>query len=391
MAKYEVERACGHTETVVLFGKTRDREWRLARETEKLCYECWQKELKEEREKENQEAAEAAKEMYLPELTGTEKQIAWAETIRQKMLADIDEFIFRNVNKEQRNAPKLREAIEHIKSKTEARWWIDNRNTKYISDFEKLIVKAAEDVEAQYHEPAPEVVAESKAEATVRPEEPKTETVAEIRLTKALPPLDDVLEISFPEKRDDFREIAKTQLKMKWNDGCWRRALNSKNGAATDRAAEAGHILLAAGFSIRIYDEQARQRAITGDYDPEATRWVMARVKGDYEGWFSLDWDRNEDFYKVARKIAGSKYHRPNVVVPPEQFEQVLDFADMYDFKLSPGAEGLVKAARRAKEQAFIVKVDAPERTKTAKPSDKPPVLEVPEEVNIDEALRDKE
>ncbi|MDD5486725.1 MAG: hypothetical protein PHW65_04145 [Dehalococcoidales bacterium] len=386
MAKYEVERACGHTETVVLFGKTRDREWRLAREAEKLCYECWQKQLKEEREKENQEAAEAAKEMNLPELTGTEKQIAWAETIRQKMLADIDEFIFRNVNKEQRNAPKLREAIEHIKSKTEARWWIDNRKVEYRYEFAHLLENAAQEAESKYHEPAPEVVAESKAEATVRPEEPKTETVAEIR------PLENAIEISFPEKREDFREIVKKQLKMRWNGNCWARELRAKNGTAADRASEAGHLLLAAGFTVRIYDIGIRQSAITGDYKQETTRWI-GQFKKDLDkhaGWLCIEWDRErEDFYNVARKLPGSRYDRPYVVVPPEQFEQVLDFAQMYDFKIMKVAQKAINAARKAKEEALIVKVDAPERNKTAKPSDKPPVLEVPAEVEVDETLRD--
>ena len=87
MAKYTVTRACGHDEVVVLFGKGRDREWRLENvEPSKLCTECYQVELARQREKENQEAAEAAKEMSLPELTGSEKQVTWAETLRLTFL-----------------------------------------------------------------------------------------------------------------------------------------------------------------------------------------------------------------------------------------------------------------------------------------------------------------
>ena len=385
MAKYDVERACGHEETVVLFGKTKDREWRLEREAEKLCYECWQKQLKEEHEKENQEAAEAAKEMNLPELQGTEKQIAWAETIRQSMINQIEEFIYKNVKPEHRNNPKLRESVEHIKSKTEARWWIDNRSLDYTSKISDLLEKAAKEVKEKQIEPFAEVIKEAKVEATIRPKEPKTETVAEIRL------LENAFEIYFPEKREDFREIVKAQLKMKWNNGRWSRRLDSKSGTAADRTTEAGHVLLAAGFSIRIFDQEIREKAIKGEYEIEATRWLMARTSGEYKGWFSLSWDRNEDFYKVARKIAGSKYSRPDVVVPSEQFEQVLDFANMYNFKLSPGAERVVESARKAKEDALIVNVDAPKRSKTSKPSDKPPTLEVPVEVEVDETLRDKD
>lgn len=109
MAKYTVTRACGHEEVVVLFGKIKNRDWRLENvEPSKLCYECYQVELAKRREEENREAAETAKEMQLPELTGSEKQIAWAETIRQKMLADIDEFIYTRVKEDVRNDPQLR-------------------------------------------------------------------------------------------------------------------------------------------------------------------------------------------------------------------------------------------------------------------------------------------
>ena len=386
MAKYDVERSCGHVETVSLFGKVRDREWRLENiESQKLCYDCWQKQLAEEREKENKEAAEAAQEMNLPPITGSEKQIAWAETIRQKMLITIDDYIYTSVKKEMRNDPSLREAVEHIKNnKTEARWWIDNRYVNEPYKASTLIKTILKEIKEKQLQPPDEVIIEAKIESTVRPENPVTETVAEIRV------IETILEIGFPEKRDDFRELVKSKLKMRWNGRCWSRKIMFKNGNVNDRAAEAGHLLLAEGFSIRVYDEQIRQNAINGKYEPEITRWIMARVKGKYKGWFSLSWDRDEDFYKVARRVAGSKYDRPNVVLPPEQFEQVLDFAQMYDFKLSPGALEIVNAAKDAKEKVLVVKVDKPkEKMESIIPDNKPPVLETPKEVGIDETLRD--
>lgn len=45
--KYDVTYSCGHTGVIVLFGPTRDREWKLRRETEKLCAECYQKKREE--------------------------------------------------------------------------------------------------------------------------------------------------------------------------------------------------------------------------------------------------------------------------------------------------------------------------------------------------------
>ncbi len=385
MAKYEVTRSCGHTETIVLFGKLKNREWRLEKvEPSKLCTECYQAELARLREEENREAAEVAKEMNLPQLTGSEKQIAWAETIRQKMMADIDEFIYKSVKSEMRNDPKLLEAVEYIKGKTQARWWIDHRGMNMSYELRHLLEEAAKEVKEKKLQPPPEVVAEARAEATVRPENPKTETVAEIRA------LENSVEIQFPEKREDFREVVKKQLKMEW-DGKWVRKLSGTNGTPQDRAVEAGHRLLAAGFPIRIYDEELRTRAVAGDYKPECTNWVMARMKGEYEGWFAINWDRKDDYYNAARRLPGARWSSPSMVIPSENFADVLDFAERYGFKFTKEARVVVETARIAKENALVAKVELPKGHGKVVADGKPPVLDVPKEVEIDESLLDRD
>ena len=384
MAQYTVTRACGHTETVALIGKIKNREWRLENvEPSKLCSECYQAELARQREEENREAAEAAKENNLPALTGTEKQIAWAETICHQILADMDEFIYTQVRAEYRNDPKILEAVGHIKGKTEARWWIDHRGMSMAYELRNLLEEAAKEVKEEKIQPPVEVVADAKAEASVRPENPKTETVAEIRV------LEDSVEIEFPEKRDDFWQVVKKQLGMEWSGKCWRRKLNSKNGMPTDRAAEAGHRLLAAGFPIRIYDYEIRARAISGEYEPECIRWIQKRTEGEYAGWFAINWDRSEDFYKAAKVIGGARWSKPSMVVPPEKFEEVLDFAQMYGFKLSAQAWEIAETARQTKEKTLIAKVGPPKEQAKIIASGRPPVLEVPVEVGIADEFKD--
>lgn len=380
MAKYDVTRACGHKETIALFGKGKDREWRLENiEASKLCYDCYQAELA----KRNHEATEAAKEMNLPQLTGTEKQIPWAESIRQQLLADLDKFVYENVKEEHRNDPMVRAAMEHIRNKTEARWWIDNRGAGAY-EFRQLLDEAIKATKTEQAQAPAEMVSQAKAEATVRPESPKTETVAEIR------PLENAVEIDFPEKRDDFRELVKFKLGMCWNGTCWRREIKAVNGTPADRTTEAGHKLLAAGFPIRIYDAEIRQRAIDGNYELEQTRWIYRRKDDakEYPGWFAIKWGRQEDFYDAAKKIKGSRYKKPFVVVPPEQFEQVLDFAQMYGFSLSENAQALADEARQAKEAALVVKVN-PVQNESVTPDGKPPVLDVPEKVEVDDEFKD--
>lgn len=384
MAKYDVTRSCGHVETIGLVGKHKNREWRLEHvEPYKLCHECYQAELARQREEENREAAEVAKEQGLPSLVGTEKQVAWAETLRQKMLADIDELNAREVPKFQRNDPKLLTAIHAIRSKTEAKWWIDHRG---LCGFEliRLLEKEYKAAKAEQAQPPAEVIADAKAEATVRPENPVTETVAEIRV------LEDAIEVEFPERRDDFWEIVKKRLQMEWAGKFWRRNLTFKAGSPADRAAEAGHRLLAAGFSVRIFDEDIRSRAIAGSYEPEQTRWIQRRAQGEHEGWFAINWQYPDDFYGAAKAIRGSRYSKPSVVVPPEQYEAVLDFANLYGFRLTEKAQEIAGAAMRAKENSLIAKVGPLPEREFVVATGRPPVLEVPTEVAVADEFRDE-
>lgn len=53
------------------------------------------------------------------------------------------------------------------------------------------------------------------------------------------------------------------------------------------------------------------------------------------------------------------------MVVPAAQYEAILDLVDEFGFQLSPGALGLIEAARATREAALVVKpVGGPEPIK---------------------------
>ena len=56
MAYYDVKHCCGHTESVQLYGPTKNREWRIHQMEQELCSECWAAEL-ERRNAENAKKA----------------------------------------------------------------------------------------------------------------------------------------------------------------------------------------------------------------------------------------------------------------------------------------------------------------------------------------------
>lgn len=75
--KYYGTYACGHEGAVDIYGPSKDREWKKENAFSRLCPECREKARQQERDIANKKAAEAAAEMGLPKLTGTEKQVAW--------------------------------------------------------------------------------------------------------------------------------------------------------------------------------------------------------------------------------------------------------------------------------------------------------------------------
>lgn len=88
-----------------------------AGQSDRLCPECYRK---AQREAATKAGAEQARKDRLPALTGSEKQIAWAEAIRGKAIATWDRC---DIKTEAR--PLL---IECISGHLEAKWWIDNRS-----------------------------------------------------------------------------------------------------------------------------------------------------------------------------------------------------------------------------------------------------------------------
>lgn len=391
MAKYTVECPdCGTSYTVQLYGPNKDRQWRLDN-FDWTCDDCKQK----ARDEENAKAAAVNADAGLPSLTGTEKQIAWAETIRkQKIVSLKDELAhysspasYLRIRSEDFNQSRYEIALKNLQHKNQSLWWIDNRDTRGAILLRQEYDVTEKPLPIKEQEIAKKAEAEAKAEATIRPEKPITETVAEIHI------LEKFIEVSFPEKREDFRQLVRFGLGYSWDKekSRWIKIIGMKTGSAPDRAAELGNKLLAAGFSIRIFDTDLRAKAIAGKYESECHRWIMKRIKGDYAGWFSISWPREEDFYKAAKKLPGSRYDKPDIVVPSEQFEQVLDFAEMYEFNLSPGAQEAAEAARKIKEAAMTVHIETKKEIKHPLPGDKPAHQDVPESVEVADEFKEEE
>ena len=118
MAKYTINHICGHSVEIQLFGKYADRERRIAYLETQECDEC-------RKAKANAAAAKAKAERGLPDLTGSEKQVAWANTIRENAYKALDCLAPFATNDQAKVMVENWRA--KMDAKTSAKWWIDNR------------------------------------------------------------------------------------------------------------------------------------------------------------------------------------------------------------------------------------------------------------------------
>lgn len=407
MAKYTITHSCGHTATLQLFGKTSQRQWHIDKAESDICSDCW----KEKQIEMDKKAAQANSEAGLQGLTGTEKQILWAEKIRADKLALLDslptmpvyeinawwtwhhlrDFISKEQEKEISaqcedkgdlfrlaiQLPILQKGLSLLNAQTRASWWIDNRDTKLSAIIAELLKNQPVEQPAE-NKP---LELDAAAEATVRPETPATETVAEIKAA------DNKVTVKFPEKREDFRLLIK-QHGFTWTGDSWTRQLNTRNGNQQDRAAEIGHILLGSGFVIRIYDEAIRELAINGGYEEEQTRWITLYTSGDNKGRLCIGWGRDDDFYSAAKRLPTARYVKPDLSVAIEQFEQVLDFAEINGFSISVKAQEAIDHARAIRDKTLVAHVELADKPQQCDDG-KPVKLATPEHIEVANDLLD--
>ena len=216
----------------------------------------------------------------------------------------------------------------------------------------------------------------------LRPQSPKTETVAWVHIAGHL------VSVHFPEKRDDFREIVKG-LEYQWSDPYWQRTIQDKDGTPLDRAAELCHRLLDGGFCVSPPNVAVQDKALAGDYEYDGKRWITAFKAKSGRSYFLIRWARREDMYDAAMRIAAAHYDKETygVKVPAEQYDQVLDFAERYRFVMDEKAQAMVQDARIMRESALLVTNYAPVVDAAANGTGRP-VL-VAEEFGVDDDLAD--
>lgn len=360
---------CGKSFTASRILASRDQannweEWAVSNIIE--CDECKEKARQAEREEANVKAAESAKEFELPELTGSEKQVAWANTIRVGYYTEYSKVVdgYTKLTKEQQT--KCNEEFERFNkivdyafsNKNSASFWIEHRGVNIrtiVRELESEALKSEEKEEAQ------EVV----SEYAIKPESPVTDSVAEIKYTN------DVLKVSFPAKNEALISACKA-VGMKWNKAnlVWERKLSEMSGT-TDRIIEIGYKLLKAGIPVAIADEEIRKKAVAGEYKEECLLWVM----NGPDDKLRISWG-DGDWYEKSKRISGAKWssEKRNMMVPVSSFEEIRDFSECNNFGITTLAKE--KMDEYEAELDKVKQVTVSEHVKVEKPDKLKEILE---------------
>lgn len=133
-------KTCGHTEVKDLSTRPPDKRAGFARwaAENSQCTACWRQAngrtgewvedkrewLARKRAEEQQAADEWASKTGMPELSGTDKQVAWANRIRHQLLHDLYDWAVQDGHATEEVYDR---AEEQARTVDRARWWIDNR------------------------------------------------------------------------------------------------------------------------------------------------------------------------------------------------------------------------------------------------------------------------
>lgn len=301
--------------------------------------------------------SQASKEGF-PVLEGSESQITWAAQLRADKLVSLDEI--EKTAESREDYGQILRAIGDIYQKPSAHYWIDNRDLSAEQMIRRTIVTYASGY-------SPEAAA--TIESTIYPASPRCNQPAEINQQP------DVITVTFPVKDDRAREALRS-LNFYWNEDHWCQDQSEITENSLDRVAEVGNHLLNIGIPITIWNESSRSAAVSGEYEPLKTRWIVSIS----EKLIGITWnrERDPDYYREAKSIPTSRWKKPkHVTVSTAEYEEILGFAEINDFNIAESARAQLKRAEGNKLAALIAEV-SPVKTTKHKVVEKTEVQELP-------------
>lgn len=328
--------SCGHDGSINIFGPGKERQWRVERRFSGLCPDCYKKMLEQEREQKDRDSEKESEEMDLPKLTGSEKQIKWATTIRLGFVKKAYEMF--KPNSDSKEMIEMLDALEYgIMCHTDARYWIDHRDESARQISMAFLNEYKEQKALEVYE---DVLEEMQSErAIAKPESVSKNGVVEIVSEGS------TIKVLYP-KDEIFRNIVK-KYGFIWSGKYWYREITEFNGPMLDRISEIGNALLQKGFVAMFPDEKSKVQAVEARFKKEQTRWIKFQ-----NNHLSICWKGiNSTLYEAAKKIHGSHWKDGSMKVPIEFHQEVCDFAETFGFAFSQRSIAEIKKEQMKEEK----------------------------------------
>jgi hypothetical protein len=267
-------------------------------------------------------------------LSGSPKQVEWANKIRAKVTRNLIMYYAFNSKKGlyfiEMDEEVIKKAERFILSKDKASFWIEHREKDYLQ-FKRLIESTL-----YFEEPKEKsVIDEAKSSSTTYPNDQKTKVVAEIIFDE------ENNEVKVKSEKDQIVINTVKSLHYDWSGKVWYRETVPYKRDVIDRIAEVGNKLLLAGVPIIIWDEAIRKKAINGDYEKECFRWITKNMS---DNKISILFNGDE-LYRKAKRLPHAKWDNGRMTVPERYYAEIRDFAKVNDFKITPPAEKLLSEA----------------------------------------------
>ncbi len=254
-------------------------------------------------------------------------------------------------------AAQLGLVIQRMADNSSARWWIDNRHHTTAA----LINIVLDDVAAG---PIGNVVAlatariraEEIAEATIVPDDHNGVSV-EMSLAGS------VIHLIADRFSENFNALVKSRS-FAWKKPFWQRDLGTLD--ASSAFVQLAIELMNAHYGVLIFDNELRQRVITGEYEAVSLSSVQAATCKRHGFKFRLrlagNLENRSHIFRLFSSLRGAKDFSGTVYVPADQHVAVVELAEMYDIPLDASAHEVIKIGE-ALEQKKLLTVQKPKRT----------------------------
>lgn len=352
MAKYHGTHVCGHEGIACVIGPIKDRQWKIDKYFERKCPDCEQQEREQKIKKENYEARKKSEEMELPQLTGTEKQIAWANTLRLQFVEletmyssikqEISWYLYEN-NMDASIVSNVKDDMiflvkdKIISEQKTSSFWINHR-----CDIKKEFIK--------------QII--SYATRVYIPEEVIKETIIEPESVNHLGYVEIIADedkVSAKYEKDyDFINIVRS-LGYKWSGTVWERCITSTSGSSFDRAAELGNKLLIYGFRVMIQDQDIRNAAINATFETETDRWIIA--PNNYDKYVQAICNDDRDLTSKLLHITHSRLKQGRLLLPLSSYEEIEEVCEIHKFKVTKKAQQRIDTYKANEESAEIARI----------------------------------